>query len=108
MKKGATASKFAGSLQWIEDAGIIRRCYNLTLPELPLDGNAIQDIFKVYMVDSGLLIAMLEDGTQFDVLQGNLFGYKGAILKTSLPTSWQRWAEGSITSIRIPAWRSTS
>lgn len=81
VKKGATASKFSGSLQWIEDAGIIRRCYNLTLPELPLDGNAIQDIFKVYMVDSGLLIAMLEDGTQFDVLQGNLFGYKGAVFE---------------------------
>ena len=81
VKKGATASKFSGSLQWIEDAGIIRRCYNLTLPELPLDGNAIQDIFKVYMVDSGLLIAMLEDGTQFDVLQGNLYGYKGAIFE---------------------------
>lgn len=81
VKKGATAAKFAGSLQWIEDAGIIRRCYNLTLPELPLDGNAVQDIFKVYMMDSGLLIAMLEDGTQFDVLQGNLHGYKGAIFE---------------------------
>lgn len=46
VKKGATASKFSGSLQWIEDAGIIRRCYNLTLPVLPLDGNAIQDILR--------------------------------------------------------------
>lgn len=81
VQKGATSSKFVGSLQWIEDAGIIRRCYNLTLPELPLDGNAVQEIFKVYMVDSGLLIAMLEDGTQFDVLQGNLYGYKGAIFE---------------------------
>ena len=81
VKKGSTAAKFAGSLQWIEDAGIIRRCYNLSLPELPLDGNSIQDIFKVYMVDNGLLIAMLEDGTQFDVLQGNLYGYKGAIFE---------------------------
>lgn len=81
VQKGATASKLIGSLQWIEDAGIIRRCYNLSLPELPLDGNAIQDIFKVYMMDSGLLIAMLEDGTQFDVLQGNLYGYKGAIFE---------------------------
>ncbi len=81
VKKGSTASRFAGSLQWVEDAGIIRRCYNLSLPELPLDGNAIPDIFKVYMVDNGLLIAMLEDGTQFDVLQGNLYGYKGAIFE---------------------------
>ena len=81
VKKGATASKFAGSLQWIEDAGIITRCYNLSVTELPLDGNAEQDIFKVYMRDTGLFVAMLEDGTQFDILQGNLFGYKGAIFE---------------------------
>ena len=79
VKKGATAAKFAGSLQWIEDAGIISRCYNLSTPELPLAGNAVQDVFKVYMRDMGLFVAMLEDGSQFDILQGNLFGYKGAI-----------------------------
>lgn len=81
VKKGATAAKFSGSLQWIEDAGIIARCYNLNLPELPLDGNAIDDVFKVYMRDTGLFTSMLEDGTQFDILQGNLFGYKGAIFE---------------------------
>lgn len=83
VKKGATAAKYAGSLQWIEDAGIISRCYNLTLPELPLDGNANEDVFKVYMKDTGLLISMLEDGIQFDVLQGNLYGYKGAIFENA-------------------------
>ncbi|MDO4488104.1 MAG: ATP-binding protein [Eubacteriales bacterium] len=81
VKKGATSSKLAGSLQWIEDAGIITRCYNLNIPELPLDGNAIDDVFKVYMKDTGLFVSMLEDGTQFDILQGNLFGYKGAIFE---------------------------
>ncbi len=81
VKKGSTASKYAGSLQWIEDAGIISRCYNLTATELPLDGNAQDDVFKVYMRDCGLFISMLEDGTQFDVLQGNLARYKGAIFE---------------------------
>lgn len=81
IKKGSTASRFAGSLQWIEDAGIITRCYNLFATELPLEGNANEDIFKVYMVDTGLFISMLEDGTQFDVLSGNLLGYKGAIFE---------------------------
>ena len=33
------------------------------------------------MRDIGLFIAMLEDGTQFDILQGNLHGYKGAIFE---------------------------
>ena len=81
VKKGSTSAKFAGSLQWIEDAGIIRRCYNLSITELPLDGNAEKDIFKVYMQDTGLFISMLEDGTQFDILQGNLYAYKGAIFE---------------------------
>lgn len=81
VRKGATASKYAGSLQWIEDAGMISRCYNLSIPELPLDGNAQEDVFKVYMRDCGLFVSMLEDGTQYDILQGNLYGYKGAIFE---------------------------
>lgn len=81
VKKGGTANKFGGSLQWIEAAGIIRRCYNLNLPELPLDGNAVNDVFKVYMQDIALFVSMLEDGTQVDVVQGNLYGYKGAIFE---------------------------
>ena len=81
VRKGGKASQFAGSLQWIEDAGIICRCHNLSIPELPLDGNAIEEVFKVYMVDTGLFVSMLEDGTQLDILRGNLFGYKGAIFE---------------------------
>lgn len=72
VKKGATAAKYAGSLKWIEDAGIILRCHNVSITELPLSGNAQEDIFKVYMQDIGLLVSMLEDGTQYDILTGNV------------------------------------
>ena len=72
---------YQGSLQWIEDAGIIRKCYNLEIPELPLDGNAISEQFKVYMADTGLFVSMLERETAHDILNGNLFGYKGAIFE---------------------------
>lgn len=81
MEKGARAHKYTGCLQWIEDAGIIARCHNPDLPELPLDGNAIPDVFKVYMRDTGLFVSMLEDGTAMDILNGNLYGYKGAIFE---------------------------
>ena len=81
VRKNSKASQYQGSLQWIEDAGIITRCRNLNITELPLDGNAMQDAFKVYMVDTGLFVSMVEDGTQFDILQGNLYGYKGAIFE---------------------------
>lgn len=81
VQKGGTAEKYRGALQWIEDAGIIQRCYNLSLPELPLAGNADPSAFKVYMADMGLFVSMLEEGTQADLLQGNLLGYKGAIFE---------------------------
>lgn len=81
IKKGSTASRFAGSLQWIEDAGITVRCNNLSITELPLDGNALGDQFKIYMADTGLFVSMLEDGTQFDILNGDLLTYKGAVFE---------------------------
>lgn len=79
VRKGGRSKEYISCLQWIEDAGIVRRCYNLMLPELPLSGNSIQDCFKVYMADTGLLVSMLDDGTQGDILQGNLWTYKGAV-----------------------------
>lgn len=79
VRSGGRGRDYAGSLQWIEDAGIIRRCYNAEITELPLDGHRIQSEFKVYMADIGLLVSMLEEGSQLNILQGDLLSYHGAI-----------------------------
>ena len=42
---------------------------------------AQSDVFKVYMHDIGLFISMLEDGSKYDILHGNLLGYIGAIFE---------------------------
>lgn len=81
VKKGGRASQYLGSIQWLEDAGIVRRCYNTRATELPLEGNSIKECFKVYTTDIGILMAMLDYGTQVDVLKGNLLAYKGAIFE---------------------------
>ena len=81
VRKGARSSQYVSCLQWIEDAGIIRRCNNLTITELPLSGNSILDQFKIYMADTGLFVSMLDSGTQGDILKGDLYGYKGAIFE---------------------------
>lgn len=77
-EKGSSR-KFAGSLMWLYDAGIVNYCYNLRNPELPLEGNSINNQFKIYMNDTGLLVSMLEEGTAKDIINGNLGIYKGAI-----------------------------
>ena len=42
VKKGGRSSQYIGSIQWLEDAGIVRRCYNTQITELPLEGNSIK------------------------------------------------------------------
>ena len=81
VRKGGRSSQYIGSIQWLEDAGLVRRCYNTQITELPLEGNSIKDCFKLYTTDIGLLVAMLYYGTQADILRGNLLGYKGAIFE---------------------------
>jgi predicted AAA+ superfamily ATPase len=81
VRKGGRSSQYIGSIQWLEDAGIAKRCYNTQITELPLEGNSINDCFKLYTSDIGLLVAMLDYGTQADILKGNLLGYKGAIFE---------------------------
>ena len=79
VKPGGRGETYFGSLQWLEDAGIICRCYNTVITGLPMEGNARENIFKVYTADIGLLTQMLGPGTRADILQGNLGGFKGAI-----------------------------
>lgn len=79
IKKGAKSREYESCIEWLVDAGIVVKCNNLYSLELPLDGNKIEDCFKIYMQDIGLLISMFEEGTQFDVLNNRLYTYKGAI-----------------------------
>lgn len=80
VRRGAKARDFAGCLQWLEDAGLIIRVHNLTFPELPLKGHLDPDAFKVYLPDTGLLLASLDDETAVDFKANrNLHTYKGGI-----------------------------
>ena len=81
VEKGGRGEYYKDSLQWLEDADIVRKCYNSHITGLPLEGNAIDNVFKVYTADIGILVAMLGGTTRADILQGNLGGYKGAIFE---------------------------
>lgn len=80
---GARFHDYAGCIDWLQDAGIIKKCYCLNFPELPLKGNYDDTKFKLYMADTGLLVAMLDDETQMDLrVNKNLGVYKGAIYES--------------------------
>lgn len=79
LEKKGRSDTYQAAIQWLFDAGIINICYNLSNLSLPLEGNKIDNIFKIYVQDTGLFVAMLEQGTAGKILSGELGMYKGAI-----------------------------
>ena len=78
--RGARNREYIGSVEWLENAGVINTCYCLGNAELPLKGNYDANTYKIYYHDTGLLIASLDEEAQEDLRTGKNFGtYKGAI-----------------------------
>ncbi len=80
VEKGKTAKKYAGSLTWLQDANMVHLCRNVYEPYLPLTGNEKDDEFKLYVNDTGLLMARYGTETKLALLEGKLTGnVKGGI-----------------------------
>lgn len=58
IRKGARAKDFEIAIQWLIDAGLILKVCRIEKPTLPLQAYANLDIFKLYLLDVGLLNAM--------------------------------------------------
>ncbi|MCQ3035530.1 MAG: AAA family ATPase [Bacilli bacterium] len=67
------------ALEYLKDTGVILKIHNLSIPSTPLLVNAIQNQYKVFPTDIGMLIGMLEDGVIDSIMSGNLGIAKGMI-----------------------------
>lgn len=80
IEAGARTREYIGTIEWLDNAGIINVCYCLAQPELPLKGNYNPDNFRIYYKDTGLLIGSLDEEVQEDLRNNKNFNtYKGAI-----------------------------
>lgn len=78
--RGARFKDYRGCFEWLRDAGIVKICYCLNSPDLPLMGNYDDSKFKLYFFDTGLFVAMLDEEAQEDLRANkNLNVYKGAL-----------------------------
>lgn len=90
IKAQGRSADYREAIQWLVDAGMVSQCFNLSNLEAPLEGNKIDNIFKLYARDSGLFIAMLEKGTAGEILSGNLGVYKGAVFENIVADSFSK------------------
>ncbi|MCD8078730.1 MAG: AAA family ATPase [Lachnospiraceae bacterium] len=78
--KNARNREYVGTVEWLDNAGIISVCCCLQQPELPLKGNSNPNLYKIYFRDTGLLIGSLDEEAQEDLRFNQNFNiYKGAL-----------------------------
>ena len=83
VRPGAKFNDYRGSLEWLEDAGIVNISRALQTPNLPLKGNVKEDFCVLYYADSGLLLSQLDDEAQIDFRQNKNFDvYKGGLFES--------------------------
>ena len=82
IERGARFKDYWGCVEWLRDAGIVNVCHCLNFPELPLKGNYDASRYKLYLADSGLLVAQLDDGAQEDLrVRRNFHTYNGGLFE---------------------------
>jgi predicted AAA+ superfamily ATPase len=80
-KKGSKYDTYGNSILWLKEAGIINLCYNLQEPAVPLLSNRKNNAFKIYMRDTGLLVAMMESGVAQALMNEDLSINEGSIME---------------------------
>ena len=84
LEKGASSRKYEQATMWLAEAGIAYHCYNISALELPLSFSEKRNLYKLYMVDTGLLCAMTMDGIQSAVLSGDIRINEGAVAENTV------------------------
>lgn len=90
LQKKGRSETYQAAIQWLVDAGMVSPCFNLSVPQAPLEGNKRDDVFKLYMQDTGLFVAMLEQGTAAGILSGDLGMYKGAVYENIVADAFSK------------------
>ncbi len=80
IKNGARAKDFELAISWLVDAGLVIKVNRVLHPKIPLNSYQDMDVFKLYLVDIGLLNAMANLDQQV-LLEKNkiLIEFKGAL-----------------------------
>lgn len=87
--KGHSPEK-ADGLQYLEDVGIVVRAYNTRELVYPLESSKISTEFKIFYIDTGLLVSQLGDDVADKILSGDLGVYKGAITENMVASCFAK------------------
>lgn len=79
-KEGARAREYEWAVNWLKDANVVNKIYNVTKPSMPLISYNDLSAFKMYLIDVGLLRKKTDLDSKVIVEGNKLFQeFKGAL-----------------------------
>ena len=79
VRKGSRAKDFELAIQWLVDAGIVYKVNRIKEPKMPLKFYEDMDVFKLFLLDCGLLACMTDVSADQMLIGDNVFTeFKGA------------------------------
>lgn len=87
LKKGARAAEYENAIQWLVDAGLVYKVCRVSKVAMPLSFYFEKGAFKLFLLDVGLLGAMVQVPTSAMLIGSNVFSeYKGAFTENYVLT----------------------
>lgn len=83
-KKTGGIEKYGYAVEWLINAGMAYRCYNLTSVDPPLPQNIKESMFKVYFCDTGLLMGFMDQTLPGEIITQDPFVNKGVIMENAV------------------------
>lgn len=88
VEKGKTSKKYGGSIKWLCDSSLVNKCSNVNEAYIPLFAYEMDDQFKLYLNDTGLLLYLYGPETKLAILNNTLKGNsKGGIYENIISES---------------------
>ena len=88
VEKGKTSKKYGGSIKWLCDSSLVNKCSNVNEAYIPLLAYEMDDQFKLYLNDTGLLLYLYGPETKLAILNNTLKGNaKGGIYENIISES---------------------
>ena len=82
VSSGGKFRNYVEAIDWLSEAGVIKVCHNTSSIDTPISAYSIENQLKIYLNDTGLLMASLSKDVTTSIYNQKDFIYKGFIYES--------------------------
>ena len=105
VEEGSNKEKFQTAIEWLQQANMLIPCINIELPQSPLTAYRVDNMFKLYLSDTGLLVSLAR--IKFgEIMQEQTMMYRGFLTENYVAQTFAAhqhelyyWTSGNMAEI---------